>query len=133
MADLIADVPLTHAREIEHRRLLALRVNASAIKSPPGVGFNGGTPQVLTGAGAVDIVSAVTHLAITGVNALTLADGFSGQTKFIVTASSSGTGTLTPTNLGNGTTITFTTAGDSAFLMFTNGSWHFFGGTASLA
>lgn len=90
-------------------------------------------PQVLTGAGAVDITSAITHIVTDGVNALTLADGVEGQTKFIVMKTDVNTGTLTPTNLGNGATITFDDVGDSAHLLFTNGSWHFMGGTATLA
>lgn len=44
-----------------------------------------------------------------------------------------GTGTLTPSNLGNGTTITFDDVGDSAHLIFTNSNWYFMGGTATLA
>ena len=44
-----------------------------------------------------------------------------------------GTGTLTPANLGNGTTLTFDDEGDSAHLKFTNGNWYFVGGTATLA
>lgn len=93
----------------------------------------GGTPQTLTGPGAVDITSAVTHVATTGADALTLADGSSGQRKVIVMITDGGAGTLTPTNLGNGTTITFDDVGDSADLIFTNGAWHFLGGTATLA
>jgi len=44
-----------------------------------------------------------------------------------------GVGTLTPTSLGNGTTLTFDDVGDSAHLYFTNSAWHFMGGTATLA
>ena len=69
----------------------------------------------------------------TAADALTLADGTEGQVKFIVMKTDGGDGTLTPTNLGNGTTITFDDVGDSAFLLFTNSAWHFMGGTATLA
>jgi hypothetical protein len=93
----------------------------------------GGTPQVLTGAGAVDTTSAVTHIVTTAADALTLADGISGQIKWLVMITDGGDGTLTPTNLGNGTTITFDDVGDSALLLFTNDAWHFCGGTATLA
>ena len=92
-----------------------------------------GTPQTLTGAGAVDLTSQVTHIVTTGTDALTLADGISGQEKFIVMTTDGGAGTLTPTNLGNGSTITFDDVGDSASLLFTNSAWHFMGGTATLA
>ena len=91
------------------------------------------TPQTLTGAGAVDITSIITHLVTTGADALTLADGAEGQRKFIVMKTDGGDGTLTPTNLGNGTTITFDDVGDCADLIFTNSAWHMIGGTATLA
>ena len=91
------------------------------------------TPQTLTGAGAVDITSAITWIVTDGVNALTLTDGAEGQEKFIVMKTDVNDGTLTPTNLGNGTTITFDDVGDSAHLLFTNSAWHFMGGTATLA
>ena len=92
-----------------------------------------GTPQTRTGAGAVDITSAITWIVTDSVDALTLADGEEGQEKFIVMKTDVGDGTLTPDSLGNGTTITFDDVGDSASLLFTNGSWHFMGGTATLA
>lgn len=91
------------------------------------------SPQVLSGAGAVDTVSEVTHLVTTGANAITLADGVEGQVKYIVMKTDGGDGTLTPTSLGNGTTITFNDVGDSATLYFTNSAWHYMGGTATLA
>jgi hypothetical protein len=90
-------------------------------------------PQVLTGAGVVDITSAITHLVTNGANALTLADGVEGQLKFIVMKTDGGDGTLTPANFANGTTLTFNDVGDSIQLMFTNGSWHWMGGTATRA
>ena len=92
-----------------------------------------GTPQTLTGAGAVDIITATTHVVTTGTNALTLIDGVEGQRKFIVMKTDGGVGTLTPSNLGNGATLVFDDVGDSADLIFTNSAWHFMGGTATLA
>ena len=89
--------------------------------------------QTLTGAGAVDLTSSTTHIVSTGVNALTLADGDSGQIKFIIMKTDAGDATLTPTNPGNFATIVFNDVGDSAQLLFTNGKWHFMGGTATLA
>ena len=105
----------------------------TSLADPARVLLYGGTPQSLSGAGAVDVTSAVTHVTTTAADALTLADGTSGQRKFIVMIADGGDGTLTPTNLGNGTTITFDDVGDSADLLFTNGAWHFMGGTATLA
>lgn len=91
------------------------------------------TPQTLTGAGAVNVTSKVTWVVTTGANALTLAAGVEGQEKFIVMKTDGGDGTLTPAALGNGTTITFDDAGDSAHLVYTNSAWYFMGGTATLA
>ena len=64
---------------------------------------------------------------------MTLADGAEGQEKYVIMKTDGGTGTLTPANLGNGTTLTFDDEGDSAHLKFTNGNWYFVGGTATLA
>lgn len=90
------------------------------------------TPQTLSGAGAVDVTSAITHIVTDSADALTLADGTEGQVKYIVMKTDLGAGTITPTNLGNGSTIVFDDVGDSAHLVFTNGAWHFMGGTATL-
>ena len=103
----------------------AVKINAPIIYSQ--------AAQILTGAGAVNITSAITHVVTTGADALTLVDGVEGQEKFIVMKTDANDGTLTPTNLGNGTTITFNDVGDSAHLLFTNGAWYFMGGTATLA
>lgn len=89
------------------------------------------TTQTLTGAGAVDIVSAITHVVSTGVNALTFADGAEGQWKTIVMKTDGGAATLTPTSPGNFTTLTFDDVGDLALLIFTNGKWIWMGGTAT--
>ena len=83
-----------------------------------------GLTQSLSGAGAVDVVSAITEVTTTGANALTLADGVEGQLKFIVMITDGGDGTLTPTNFGSGSTITFNDAGDTATLLFTNSKYY---------
>jgi hypothetical protein len=86
------------------------------------------TPQSLVGAGTVDVVTQITTFTDTGANALTLADGVQGQTKFICQiATAGGAGTLTPTNLAGGTTITFDAIGESVHLLFTNSSWYVIG------
>ncbi len=79
--------------------------------------------QVLTGAGAVDIITPVTRLVTTGADALTLADGEQGQMKYIVMDTDGGDGTLTPSNLLGGSTITFDAIGETATLLFDNASW----------
>ena len=92
------------------------------------------TPQqTLTGAGSLNVHGDYHRIISTGANALTLADGYEGQHKFIVMQTDGGDATLTPTNLGNGTTLTFDDVGDSAHLLFFNSAWHFMGGTATLA
>ncbi len=90
------------------------------------------TLTTATGAGAIDIVNAITHIVSTGVDALSLADGAEGQHKFIVMKTDNGDATLTPTHPGNFATILFDAVGDSAQLLFTNAAWHFMGGTATL-
>lgn len=83
--------------------------------------------QTLTGPGAVNITQTVTKFTSTATgDALTLADGVEGQIKVIVyiaEAAGADTGVLTPTNLGAGTTITFTNVGDSCILQFLGTDW----------
>ena len=90
------------------------------------------TQDTLTGAGAVSTDTRITWLVTTGADALTLADGYEGQEKFIIMKTDGGDGTLTPANLGNGSTLTFDN-NDTAHLLFTNGSWYYMGGNATLA
>ena len=108
-------------------------VRANFLQADKALNFTG-TPQTRTGAGAINLEVAVTHVVTTGVNALSLADATTdGEVKYIVMKTDGGDGTLTPTSLANGTTITFDDVGDSAHLIFTNSAWHFMGGTATLA
>jgi len=86
------------------------------------------TAQSLSGAGAVDVTSQITHFTSTGASeALTLADGTQGQIKTIIHIADSGSGVLTPSNFGSGSTITFTNAGDTATLLFSNSKWYVIG------
>lgn len=60
--------------------------------------------------------------------ALTLADGYAGQElTLVLVADGGGDGTLTPENFGNGSTITFEDAGDSAVLVFDGTNWYLTG------
>lgn len=86
-----------------------------------------GAVQTLTGAGAVDIVSAVTELVTTGADALTIADGAIGQTKIIVMKTDGGTGTLTPVTANGFSTVAFADAGDSVTLLFGTAGWSLIG------
>lgn len=83
--------------------------------------------QALSGAGAVNVTQPVTKFTSTATgNALTLANGVEGQLKTIVyvaEAAGADTGVLTPTNLGAGTTITFTNVGDACILQFLGTEW----------
>lgn len=83
-----------------------------------------GTPQTLTGAGAVNLTTYSTLLVTTGANALTLAAGAEGQFKFIRMKTDGGDGTLTVTNLQGGTTLTFNDAGDFVHLLYQDAKWN---------
>jgi hypothetical protein len=86
-----------------------------------------GSVQSLSGPGAVNITTFTTAFTSTGTgDALTLADGVTGQFKAIVyvaEAAGADTGVLTPTNFGNGTTITFSAVGESVLLQFLGTDW----------
>jgi len=86
-----------------------------------------GSVQSLTGPGAVNLTTYTTQFTSTGTgDALTLADGASGQIKnvvYVAETAGADTGVLTPTNLGGYTTITFTDPGDSVQLQFIGTQW----------
>jgi len=86
-------------------------------------GYQRGSVDTRTGAGAISITAGSTKLVTTGADALTLADGVEGQFKYIVMITDGGDGTLTPTNLGAGTTITFDAVGDAVLLQFLGTDW----------
>lgn len=77
-----------------------------------------GTVQTLAAAGAVNLTTLVTRIDSAGAIALTLADGVSGQVKYIVMGTDGGDATLTPTTKTGYTTITFNDAGDGVTLVF---------------
>lgn len=80
--------------------------------------------QSLTAAGAVDIINGVTLWTTEGSDAGTLADGAEGQRKIIKLIVDGGEGTLTPTNLLDGATLTFTEVNDAVELIFAGGTWN---------
>lgn len=88
---------------------------------------------LLNGPGAIDLNFPTTLVTTTGADALTLANGYEGQKLRIAMIADGGDGTLTPTSLAGGTTITFDDVGDTADLQFLNSSWHVLGGTATVA
>jgi hypothetical protein len=87
-------------------------------------GVTTGSVQALSGAGAVNVTTAVTSLTTTGsAQALTLANGTVGQFKTIVHTVDGGSAVLTPTTKIGFTTITFTGVGESATLVYTAAGW----------
>lgn len=82
-----------------------------------------GSVQSLSGAGAVNITDLITEVTTTGADALTLANGASGQVKIITMIVDGGDGTLTPTTLAGGTTITFNDVGDGVVLVYGTAGW----------
>ena len=87
---------------------------------PSFIGYSNST-QSLSGAGAVDVTSAVTLFTSTGTNALTLAVGtVVGQTKTIIHDVDGGVGTITPTSAVGYSTITLTDVGDAVQLMWSS-------------
>jgi hypothetical protein len=80
--------------------------------------------QALSGAGAINVTSYYTAWTTTAANAGTLANGVQvGQRKRIQQIVDGGDGTLTPTSLLGGTTITFADAGDFAELIWNGTAW----------
>lgn len=117
--------------------LTSINSNGHVILDPNGTGqiklaapvVISDTPQTLTGAGAVNLTTLITHVSTTGANALTLAAGTEGQLKYVVMTADLGDGTMTVTNAawGGAGTIKFDDVGDSAHLLYTNSKWHVIG------
>ena len=89
-----------------------------------------GSTQTLTGAGAVNVTSLITFIVSTGTDALTLADGTTGQIKIVVMQTDGGTATMTPTNFAAGTDFVFANVGDAALLVFDGTNWQLIASTA---
>jgi hypothetical protein len=81
----------------------------------------------LSGAGAIPVTADIVKLTTTAADALTLADGVDGQELVIIMIADGGAGTLTPSNPGGFSTLTFDDVGDSAHLVFTNSKWYLVG------
>ena len=102
-------------------------LSGSTIAGPSSTFFTA-TPiaaqQALSGAGAINVTTFYTAWTTTGVDAGTLVDGVvKGQLKKIQLIVDGGNGTLTPSNLSGGTTITFADAGDFALLCWDGSNW----------
>jgi len=79
--------------------------------------------ESLTAAGAASVSVPATFITSSGAIAITLANGYEGQLKYIILVSDGGTATVTPTSFGNGTTITLDTDYDDWLGIFHAGSW----------
>lgn len=99
--------------------LVIAKADSKTPKSITVANFLSMAPQLLSGAGAVNLTAQVTAFTSTGgAQALTLADGTPGQRKTIIHEVDGGSGVLTPTTKTGFTTITFTAVGESAVLVF---------------
>lgn len=77
-----------------------------------------------TDTAAVSVTNYFTNLVTTTASVPTLADGaIKGQLKKIQFITDAGDAVLTPTNLNDGTTITFADIGDTAELLFDGSGW----------
>jgi hypothetical protein len=88
-----------------------------------------GPTQLMSGAGAVNVTSALTRFTSTGVDdALTLADGtVLGQVKTVTHVGDGGSGVLTPTNFAEGTSLTFTGPAETWTGQWTGTTWQTIG------
>lgn len=110
-----------------------LTSNLFTISSGSAIGGSGSTfvplipiaaQQALSGAGAINITTYYTAWTTTGANAATLVNGVvKGQMKKIQMIVDADDGTLTPTTLTGGTTITFADVGDFVILCWDGTSW----------
>ena len=82
-------------------------------------------PQSLSGPGAANITAFATNLTTTdAAEAVTLANGTTaGQLKQITHVVDGGSAVLTPATFADGDTITFTTVGERAILLWTGSTW----------
>ena len=81
------------------------------------------TVQQLSGPGAIDVTSLITEITTTGADAYTFANGTLGQLKIILMAVNGGVGTVTPTSISGGTTLTFDAVGESITMVYTSVGW----------
>ena len=97
------------------------------------------TNDTRTGAGAVGVTTPVTFLSnSSGASALTIGNGTNGQIKILVCTVMGG-GSMAFTSQSNiqlsggGTTLTFTSVGQTAILMYVNSKWQLLAGTAAVS
>ncbi len=83
------------------------------------------TPETITSSGVMDIDKVISLISSGASNITsTLANGGTGQLKFIVmTVDAGGDITVTPTSFINGTSMVFDSVGDSVLLLYTASGW----------
>ena len=93
------------------------------LSGPGAIDVTVGTVQQLSGPGAIDVTSLITEITTTGADAYTFANGTLGQLKIILMAVNGGVGTVTPTSISGGTTLTFDAVGESITMVYTSVGW----------
>jgi hypothetical protein len=92
--------------------------------------------NTIDAAGALDIETNVTWIHdVSAAGECTLAAGSDGQIKIIIMSSNSGSHTVTLANANTANSISFSSAGHSATMLYDTGTakWYFIGGTATVA
>lgn len=90
--------------------------------------------QLLAAPGVIDVSKTITHLAAGATDGTcTLPTGTAGQVKVIALISTTGGDYTVTGNIANNGVITFSTAGETAQLLYTNSKWFMIGGKASLS
>ena len=95
-----------------------------------------GDHDTITAAGAIQLITNVTWINdVSAAGECTLAGGSDGQIKIIIMSSNSGGHTVTLANANTANSISFSSAGHSATLLYDTGlaKWYFIGGTATVA
>jgi|LWDU01.1.fsa_nt_gi hypothetical protein len=94
-------------------------------KNIPGLLNLAQTPETITSSGVMDIDKVISLISSGSANITsTLANGGTGQLKFIVmTVDAGGDVTVTPTSFINGTSVVFDSVGDSVLLLYTAAGW----------
>jgi len=82
-----------------------------------------GDADVIAAAGAISVDTYLTEIQSAGVIALTLPNGYEGQTKAITMVIDGGTATLIPDNRVGYSTIPFDDIGDGVILVMTSAGW----------
>jgi len=93
-----------------------------------------GDENVMTALGTILSTTNITLLSnIDSAGNLSINDGDSGQVKFVIMTSNAGGHTITLQGANLQNDISFSAAGDTATLLYTNSKWYFIGGTATVS